>query len=69
MLDWLDKFHKTRTGYAVFTLVELALAYACISWAINSGSWLAYLLTVVFLVGFLQNFTKLVIKVTGYGRR
>ncbi len=60
MLSKLDKFHKTRTGYAVFALVELGLAYIFMSWAINGGNWLDYLLALVFLVGFLQNFIKLI---------
>lgn len=60
MLDKLDKFHKTRTGYGLFALIELALAYVFISWAIDSGNWLDYLLALVFTVGFLQNFVKLI---------
>lgn len=60
MLDKLDKFHKTRTGYAVFALVELGLAYLFVSWAIDSGNLLDYLLTLVFTVGFLQNLVKLI---------
>lgn len=60
MLNKLDKFHKTRTGYTVFALVELGLAYAFMSWAINGGNWLDYLLALVFLVGFMQNFIKLI---------
>lgn len=60
MLNKLDKFHKTRTGYAVFALIELALAYVFISWAIDSGNWLDYLLALVFTVGFLQNLVKLI---------
>ncbi len=60
MLDKLDKFHKTRTGYAVFALIELALAYLFISWAIDSGNLLDYLLALIFTVGFLQNFVKLI---------
>lgn len=58
MLDKLDRFHQTRTGYGVFALVELGLAYLFISWAINSGSWIDYLLALVFTVGFLQNTFK-----------
>lgn len=60
MLSWLDKFHKTRLGLMLFALVELALAYLFITWAIADGNWLDYLLALVFTVGFLQNFVKLV---------
>jgi hypothetical protein len=60
VLNKLDKFHKTRTGYAAFALIELALAYVFISWAIDSGNWLDYLLALVFTIGFLQNITRLI---------
>ncbi|CAN5115522.1 hypothetical protein BH09PAT3_BH09PAT3_6940 [soil metagenome] len=55
MLNKLDKFHKTRIGFAVFALVELALAYMFISWAIDDGNWFDYLFALLFTVGFLQN--------------
>lgn len=61
MVNWLDRFHKTRLGYVVFGLIELALAYASISWAIDSGTWFAYLLAVIFLIGCLQNGLRLVL--------
>ena len=60
MLEKLDKFHKTRLGYAVFALIELALAYVFVSWAIDGGSLLDYFFTLLFTVGFLQNFIKLI---------
>lgn len=60
MLDKLDAFHKTRTGYAVFALIELGLAYLFISWSIDSGNWIDYLLALVFTVGFLQDLVKLI---------
>lgn len=61
MLDKLDKFHQTKTGYGVFAVVELLLAFLFITWAIDSGSWWDYLLALIFLVGFLQNIFKLVV--------
>ena len=57
-LQTLDKFHKTRVGYAVFGLVELALAAVFANLAIPSGDWWEWLLALVFLVGFLQNFGR-----------
>lgn len=33
-----------------FALVLLAIAYGFASWAIDSGNWIHYLLTIVFLV-------------------
>ncbi|MDB5170951.1 MAG: hypothetical protein JWO35_645 [Candidatus Saccharibacteria bacterium] len=63
MLKQLDKFHKTKTGHLLFGLVELAIAYGFVSLAIDRGSFFYYFLTLVFLVGALQNFLKLVGKV------
>lgn len=60
MLDKLDQFHKTKLGYGLFALVELALAYLFISWAIDDGNWIDYLLALVFAVGFMQNFLHLI---------
>jgi hypothetical protein len=60
MFEKLDAFHQTRTGYAVFAVIELALAYVFISWAIDGGSWFDYGLALIFTIGFLQNFIKLV---------
>lgn len=56
----LDKFHKTRSGYLVFGLVELALAYLFASLAVNSGSLWEWALALILLVGFLQNILKLI---------
>ena len=62
MLDKLDKFHATRTGYAVFMLVGLGMAYVFIGWAIDGGSWFDYFFSLVFIVVFLQNLMKLIAK-------
>ena len=59
MIDKLDRFHKTKPGYLLFGLIELALAYAMASLAIDRGTWWWYVLTLVFLVGALQNFCGL----------
>lgn len=56
----LDKFHKTKAGYLLFGLVELAVADGFFSLAIDRGNFLWYLLTVIFLVGALQNIFKLI---------
>jgi len=60
MLKKLDKWHKTRLGLLVFAMVELAIAYGFLSLSIDRGNFFWYLLTLVFLVGFLQNFFKLI---------
>jgi hypothetical protein len=60
IITQLDKFHKTRLGYAVFGLVELALAYATASWAVDNGSLWLWILTLVLVVGALRNFVNAV---------
>ncbi len=65
-LAQLDTFHKTRGGYLVFGLAELALAYAAVLWAFDSGSLWLYMITLILIVGALQNFVKLVGK-AAYG--
>ena len=55
----LDKFHRTRAGYLVFGLVELALAYWLATLAINSGSLWQWALAFILLFGFLQNLARI----------
>jgi hypothetical protein len=57
----LDTWHKTRAGLLTFALVELLLAYGAASWAIDSGNILLYIMTIVLIIGGLQNLIKLVI--------
>lgn len=59
MLKRLDNWHKTKVGYLLFAVVELALAYGFISLAIDRGSLWWYVLTLIFLVGGLKNLFKL----------
>lgn len=63
MVDKLDKFHKTILGYTLFMVVELALTYAFASLAIDTGNLLWYALTLLFLVGSLQNIVQLIGKI------
>lgn len=60
MIKQLDAWHKTRLGLLVFGLIELGLAYGFASLAINRGNLWYYLLALIFLVGALHNFTKLI---------
>jgi hypothetical protein len=60
MLKQLDKWHQTKLGLLVFGLAELAIAYGFASLAIDRGNLWWYLLALVFLVGSLQNFFKLI---------
>ena len=60
MIDKLDKWHKTKLGLFIFGLAELAIAYGFASLSIDRGNLIWYLLTLIFLVGALQNFVKLI---------
>lgn len=56
MLERLDKFHKTRIGYLVFGLVELAMAYGFVNWALASGDWWLWIIVLFLSAGTVQNF-------------
>ncbi len=60
MLKQLDTWHKSKPGLLVFGLIELGITYGFASLAIDRGNPWWYLLTLVFLVGALQNFIKLI---------
>lgn len=55
MVHKLDRFHKTRLGYTIFGVIELMVAYAFVSLAIDRGNLFWYILTLLFLVGALRN--------------
>ena len=55
----VDKWHKTRAGLLVFALVELLLAYAAASWAVDSGNLLLYAATLILVLGSVHNLVKL----------
>jgi hypothetical protein len=59
MIKQLDTWHKTKTGLLVFALLELLIAYGFASLAIDRGNLWWYLLTLIFLVGSLQNLFRL----------
>lgn len=69
MLERLDRWHKTKLGLLVFGLAELGLAYGFASLSIDRGNLWWYLLTLVFLVGALQNLFKLIGKLIHGGRK
>lgn len=58
----LHRWHTTKLGLLSFAGVELLLAYASASMAINSGNLWYYLLTVLFVIGTIRNSSGLVIK-------
>jgi hypothetical protein len=60
MLKKINAFHKTKSGCLLFGLIELGLAYYFVSLAFDRGSLIWYLLTLLFLVGALQNLFRFV---------
>lgn len=56
----LHRWHRTRPGLLVFSFVELAIAYGFASLSIDRGNFWWYLLTLIFLVGALNNLAKLI---------
>ena len=60
MLQQLDRFHKRKLGLLIFGLVELAITYGFMSLAIDRGNFWWYILTLIFLIGTLQNFVHLI---------
>lgn len=58
-LKQIDTFHKTKAGFAVFGIAELVLLYVFGSLALDSGSLLQWVLTLLLLIGVLQNFGRL----------
>jgi len=55
-----DKWHQTRPGLLLFGVVELAIAYGFMLLSIDRGNFWWYLLTLIFLVGALQNLFKFI---------
>ncbi len=60
IIEKLENWHKTNSGLLVFGLIELGLAYMFVSLAIDSGSLWDYLLTLIFVIGFLRNLFSLI---------
>lgn len=59
-LKKLDAWHKTKTGFLIFGLVELGLAYLFASLAIDTGNLWYYVLTLGFLFAGLSNLIRIV---------
>lgn len=68
-LKWLDKFHKTATGYTVFAIIELALAFLFAFSALSTGNLIEWILTLVLLVGVIKNSVKLIGRITYVSRK
>jgi predicted acyltransferase len=58
-ISTIHNFHKTKKGYLVFALIEVALAYIFASIAIDTASMWAYLAAIIFAIGALLNFLNL----------
>lgn len=69
MIRTLHKWHQTKLGLLIFGLIELAVAYAWASFAIDQGNFVYYLLALIFFIGALQNIFKLIGKFIHGGRQ
>lgn len=59
-MDRLDRWHQTRPGLLVFGVAELLIAYGFLGLTIDRGNPWWYGLTLLFLIGAVQNFVKLI---------
>jgi hypothetical protein len=57
----IGKFHRSRLGYFLFGLVELALGLVFANLAIPSGDWWEWLLAFICFFGFVQNFGRMIV--------
>jgi hypothetical protein len=57
-LQKLDEFHKTRWGHLVFGLVELAMCYGFVDWALDTGALWWWAAAALLLLGAAQNFVQ-----------
>lgn len=55
-----DAWHKTKTGRAVFGVLELAIALSLAFRALDTGSWWEYGFALLFFIGGVQNLVKLI---------
>lgn len=60
LVERFETWHKTKLGYAVMGVLELAVAFALVSRAIDTGSIWQYFFAVIFFVGGLRNLYKLI---------
>lgn len=51
----LHRFHKSKTGYLTFGLIELVLAYIFWSIALDTANMWSYLTAVIFTIGAIMN--------------
>jgi hypothetical protein len=56
----LDIWHRSRSGLLTIGLIELIVAYGFASIAIDRGTWWWYFLTLLFLIGAIQNMLHLI---------
>jgi hypothetical protein len=59
----LHNWHQTKVGLLTFLVIEVALIYIFGSLSISRGNLWYYLLTLLFVVGAIQNLVKFIMKV------
>lgn len=60
LFAWQD----SKTGLVVIAVIDFIIAYAFISFAINSGNWIDYLIAVIFFALGVGNGVKFVRKMS-----
>jgi len=60
-LKAIDRFHKSRPGYAVFGLLELAMCYGFVDWALDSGNLLWWAAALILLLGAGENLVHIIL--------
>jgi hypothetical protein len=60
IIKQLDQWHRTKSGLLLASVAELAIAYGFASLAIDRGNLWWYFLTIIFFIGAIQNFFRLI---------
>jgi len=60
----LAQWHETKLGLLVFAIAELLITYGFACLSIDRGNLWWYLLTLIFFIGTVRNFVRLIGKFT-----
>ena len=60
-LNKIKQFHQTTSGFLVFGLAEVVLGYMFLLWALDTGSLIDWFVTIILLIGAIQNSVKLIL--------
>ncbi len=54
-MDKFHAFHKTKQGYIIFALIEIALLYVVVSVAIDTANMFVYFAGIVLIIAIVFN--------------